>query len=130
MLPHNSKYGEKKLGGNLTCFNTPSNRNISSVLNILNILSSDPFFIIAHIILSFFSYLATAFPYITTNISLRKVVPFRTEAFSLKVASDFTAECVFKTDFLEPCLSKGYCKQCVPVMYTKAHYLNPRKIKF
>lgn len=49
MLPHNSKYL-----GNLTCFNTPSSRNISRVLNILNTFSSDPFFLIAHITLFFF----------------------------------------------------------------------------
>jgi len=57
-------------------------------------------------------------------------MPFKTEAFSLKMVCDFTTKYVFKTDFPETCLSKGYCKQYVLVMDTKTHYLNARKIKF
>lgn len=43
---------------------------------------------------------------------------------------DFTTKSVFKTEFPETCLSKGYCKQYITVVYTKARDLNPRKIKF
>lgn len=68
--------------------------------------------------------------YITTDVSLRKVMPFKTEVLSLKMVSDFTTKYIFKTDFSGTCLSRGYSKQYIPVMYTKAHCLNPRKIKF
>lgn len=125
MLPHGSKYT-----GNLTCFNTLSNRNISRVLNILNTFSSDLFFLIAHITLSFFSYVGNMYLYITTNVSLRKVMPFKTEVLSLKTVSDFTTKYVFKTDFSGTCLSRVYCRLYIPVVYTKVHCLNPRKSKF
>lgn len=56
-------------------------------------------------------------------------MPFKTEAFSLKMFFDSTTK-YFETDFPETCLSKGYCNQYVPVMYTDDHFLSPRKIKF
>lgn len=57
-------------------------------------------------------------------------MPFKTEAFGFKMVSDSTSNNVFETDFPETCLSKAYCKQYVPVMYTDDYYLSPRKIKF
>lgn len=68
-----------------------------------------------------FFYIVTAFPRVTSDISLRKKtnIYFKTEVFNLKTVSDFTIKHVFRTDFPEIVHQRDIASSLFPLCIQK-----------